>query len=87
LREDQTDWLRAEKRAEGRRLKDEKKLVNAISSSSGTGGVKLDWMDPDWLPEMLMVGAGGKGRSNRKDDMPPVGYGRKNPNERKRQKR
>ena len=87
LREDQTDWLRAEKRAEGRRLKEEKKLVNAISTSSGTGGVKLDWMDPDWLPEMLVVGAGGKGRSNGKDGMPPVGYGRKNPNERKRRKR
>ncbi|KAF8499989.1 Nin one binding Zn-ribbon like-domain-containing protein [Gautieria morchelliformis] len=87
LREDQTDWLRAEKRAEGQRLKDEKKLVKAISSSSGTGGVKLDWMDPDWLPEMLVVGAGGKGRSHGKGDMPPVGYGRKNPNERKRRKR
>lgn len=86
LREDQTDWLRAEKRAEGRRLKEEKKIINAISTSSGTGGVKLDWMDPDWIPEMLVVGAGGKGRKNLQGDMPPIGYGRKNPNERKRQK-
>jgi RNA-binding protein NOB1 len=87
LREDQTEWVRAEKRAEGRRQKEEKKMISAISNSNGSGGVKLDWMDPDWLPEMLVVGAGGKGRNTGRGDMPPVGYGRKNPNERKRRKR
>ena len=85
LREDQTEWIKAEKRAENRRLKEEKKLINAIGTSTGTG-VKLDWMDPDWMPEMLTVGAGGKGRSTGKGDLPTIGYGRKNPNERRRRK-
>lgn len=47
-------------------------------------------MDPDWVPEMLSVGAGGKGRNVRSSgfdgDMPVIGYGRKNPNERRRKK-
>ncbi|KAF8580592.1 hypothetical protein K439DRAFT_1415242 [Ramaria rubella] len=86
LREDQAEWIRAEKRAEGRRLKEEKKMVNTLGAGTGSG-VKLDWMDPDWLPEMLVVGAGGKGRSTGRGDMPAVGHGRKNPNERKRRKK
>ncbi|KAF8507848.1 Nin one binding Zn-ribbon like-domain-containing protein [Hysterangium stoloniferum] len=86
LREDQIEWVRAERRAEGRRQKEEKKMVNAISTSTGTG-VKLPWMDPDWMPEMFTVGAGGKGRTSGKGDMPTIGHGRKNPNERRRQKK
>ena len=47
-------------------------------------------MDPDWVPEILSAGASGKGRSVRRGgmdgDMPVIGYGRKNPNERKRRK-
>lgn len=86
LRQDQPEWIRAEKRMESRRLKEEKKLTTALSSDNNSG-VRLDWMDPDWMPEMLTVGAGGKGRTVGKDGMPVVGYGRKNPNERRRQKR
>jgi RNA-binding protein NOB1 len=62
-------------------------MVNALGASGGAGGPRLAWMDPDWLPEMLVVGSGGKGRSSGKGDMPTVGYGRKNPNERKRTKK
>lgn len=87
LREDQTAWVRAEKRAEGRRVREEKKMMNALGESSGLRGPKLAWMDPDWLPEMLSVGSGGKGRSSGKGDMPVVGHGRKNPNEKKRRKK
>ena len=83
LREDQTEWIKAEKRAEFLRQKEEKKMIKAIGTSTGNG-VKLDWMDPDWMPEMLTVGAGGKGRTTGRGDMPMVGYGRKNPNERRR---
>jgi RNA-binding protein NOB1 len=52
------------------------------------GGVVVgSWMDPDWIPEIMSVGAGGKGRSTKgKGDMPTIGYGRKNPNERRRRK-
>lgn len=54
------------------------------------GVVMGSWMDPDWVPEMLTVGAGGKGRSMRSSrmegDMPVIGHGRKNPNEKRRRK-
>lgn len=85
LRGDQPEWIRAEKRMEARRMKEEKKLTSALNSEND--GVRLDWMDPDWMPEMLTVGAGGKGRNMGKDGMPVIGYGRKNPNERRRHKR
>ncbi|TFK88939.1 hypothetical protein K466DRAFT_598227 [Polyporus arcularius HHB13444] len=93
LREDQAGWQRAKKRADGKREREEKRMLNAASRSAerGQGGAILgSWMDPDWVPEILSVGAGGKGRSTRargfEGDMPVVGYGRKNPNERKRRK-
>ncbi|KAF7290987.1 20S-pre-rRNA D-site endonuclease NOB1 [Mycena chlorophos] len=77
LREDQSEYLRAKKMADGKRQREEAKINKGIGS----------WLDPDWVPEMLTVGAGGKGRTNRRDgDMPTIGYGRKNPNERKRRK-
>nr|GAT53046.1 predicted protein [Mycena chlorophos] len=77
LREDQSEFLRAKKMADGKRQREEAKINKGIGS----------WLDPDWVPEMLTVGAGGKGRTNRRDgDMPTIGYGRKNPNERKRRK-
>ena len=72
-------------------------LPSALAYISSTGKKKQDaravigsWMDPDWVPEMLTVGAGGKGRSMRHSgydgDMPIIGHGRKNPNERRRKK-
>ncbi|KAI0720320.1 Nin one binding Zn-ribbon like-domain-containing protein [Cerioporus squamosus] len=93
LREDQAGWQRAKKRADGKREREEKRMLNAASRSAemGQGGAILgSWMDPDWVPEIMSVGAAGKGRSTRArgfdGDMPVVGYGRKNPNERKRRK-
>ncbi|KAJ7752749.1 Nin one binding Zn-ribbon like-domain-containing protein [Mycena maculata] len=90
LREDQTEYLRAKKIADGRRERDEAKMNKGIfGRESGAVGVG-NWMDPDWMPEMLSVGAGGKGRtmrpSGRDGDLPAIGYGRKNPNERKKRK-
>ncbi|KAI0722746.1 Nin one binding Zn-ribbon like-domain-containing protein [Earliella scabrosa] len=91
LREDQAGWQRAKKRADGKREREEKRMLNAASKSAemGQGGTVMgSWMDPDWVPEILSVGVGGKGRSTRTrgfdGDMPVIGYGRKNPNERKR---
>jgi RNA-binding protein NOB1 len=47
-------------------------------------------MDPDWVPEIISIGSGGKGRTMRNSrmdgDMPQIGYGRKNPNEKRRKK-
>ena len=88
LREDQTAWVRAKKRADGKRDREERRILNAAAENDGK--VVSSWMDPDWVPEMLSVGAGGKGRNMRSagmdGDMPVIGYGRKNPNERRRRK-
>ncbi|KAI0774464.1 Nin one binding Zn-ribbon like-domain-containing protein [Fomes fomentarius] len=91
LREDQAGWQRAKKHADGKREREEKRMLNAASRSAemGNGGqVMGSWMDPDWVPEILSVGTGGKGRSTRTrgfdGDMPVIGFGRKNPNERKK---
>jgi RNA-binding protein NOB1 len=91
LREDQSEYLRAQKLANSKRARDERRMMNgalAAGARGDDGGVRVgSWMDPDWVPEMLTVSAGGKGRSMRgKDDMPVVGYGKKNPNERRRRK-
>ncbi|KAF7792878.1 hypothetical protein EIP86_003979 [Pleurotus ostreatoroseus] len=92
LREDQTAWVRAKKIADGKREREEKRMLSGTANSKGeSAGVAMgSWMDPDWVPEMLTVGAGGKGRSMRSSrmdgDMPVIGHGRKNPNERRRRK-
>lgn len=87
LREDQLEYMRAKKKLDAKRERDERKLVNGVLSKGAEGGVRVgSWMDPDWVPEMLTVGAGGKGRTNKNDGLPTIGYGRKNPNERRRKK-
>ncbi|KAJ7068564.1 Nin one binding Zn-ribbon like-domain-containing protein [Mycena amicta] len=84
LREDQSEYVRAKKMADGRREREEAKMNKGLLGRDGGVG---SWLDPEWAPEMLTVGAGGKGRTMRRDgDMPVIGYGRKNPNERKRRK-
>ncbi|KAL5530293.1 NOB1 [Sanghuangporus sanghuang] len=97
LREDQTEYMRARKREEGRRQREEKRIVQQSLTAAKGGestGIKLgNWMDPDWVPEMLSVGIGGKGRRALEgrapvgpDGTPVIGYGRKNPNERRRKR-
>ncbi|KAJ7498651.1 Nin one binding Zn-ribbon like-domain-containing protein [Mycena latifolia] len=90
LREDQTEYLRAKKMADGKREREEARMNKGILGREGGAVGVGSWMDPDWVPEMLTVGAGGKGRttrpSGRDGDLPAIGYGRKNPNERKRRK-
>ena len=80
-------------RADTKREREEARMLKGILNrgAEGRGATAVgSWMDPDWVPEMLSVGAGGKGRSVRsagvEGDMPVVGYGRKNPNERRRRK-
>lgn len=81
--------MRAQKLADGKRERDEKKMVKGMMGKGGMeGSLTGSWMDPDWIPEIISTGAGGKGRTlgARDGDMPTIGYGRKNPNERKRKK-
>ncbi|KAL1761553.1 Nin one binding Zn-ribbon like-domain-containing protein [Schizophyllum commune] len=91
LREDQAEYMRAKKRADTKREREEARMLKGILNrgAEGRGATAVgSWMDPDWVPEMIAVGAGGKGRTSRKDgDMPSIGYGRKNPNERRRSKK
>ena len=90
MREDQVEYLRAQKKAETKRERDEAKLVKGILSKGSGAAPVSSWMDADWIPEIITVGAGGKGRqmknSKMDGDMPVIGYGRKNPNERRKRK-
>jgi RNA-binding protein NOB1 len=87
LREDQNSWMLAKKRSDDKKERDERKMLNGSLARGGEGGAVMgSWMDPDWIPEIISVGAGGKGRTTGRSDMPTIGYGRKNPNERKRKK-
>ncbi|KAI0068592.1 hypothetical protein BV25DRAFT_1903994 [Artomyces pyxidatus] len=88
LREDQTEFLRAQRRADTQRQRDEKKLLSGALRNGGEGRLNVgNWMDPDWIPDIISAGPSGKGRSTRgRNDIPVIGYGRKNPNERKHHK-
>lgn len=88
LREDQVEYMRASKRLENKKEREEAKILKGMSNKTGSGstGVLGSWMDPDWVPEMMITGIGGKGRSRTGDELPRIGYGKKNPNERRRRK-
>jgi RNA-binding protein NOB1 len=88
LREDQTEYMRAMKRAETQRQRDDKKLLSGAIANGGQGKLSVgNWMDPDWIPDIMTAGPTGKGRSTKQaDDMPTMGHGKKNPNERRRKK-
>jgi RNA-binding protein NOB1 len=91
LREDQAEYMRAKKLADGRTEREEKKMMKGMMGRGGIeGGVQTgSWMDPDWIPEIMTTGARRKGRiggGGKGDDMPVIGYGKKNPNERQRKK-
>jgi RNA-binding protein NOB1 len=91
LREDQPEYMKAKKRLDSKREREEAKMLKGIlqRGTDGAAGVG-SWMDPDWVPEIISAGAGGKGRTTRHagmdGDLPQIGYGRKNPNERRRRK-
>ncbi|THH12401.1 hypothetical protein EW145_g64 [Phellinidium pouzarii] len=91
----QSEYMRAKSREDGRREREDKKILQrTLQAARGgeTTGLKLgNWMDPDWVPDMLSVGIGGKGRrapdgrtSVGPNGMPVIGHGRRNPNERRR---
>ncbi|KAF8076640.1 Nin one binding Zn-ribbon like-domain-containing protein [Lyophyllum atratum] len=85
LREDQQEYMRAKKQADGKREREEAKMLKGILSRGVEGATGVgSWMDPDWIPEMVTVGSGGKGRTIKSGgmdgDLPQIGYGKKNPN-------
>ena len=88
LREDQTEYMRAMKRAETQQQRDEKKLLSGAIANAGEGKLNVGkWMDPDWIPEIMVAGSTGKSRDSKQaDGMPTIGYGKRNPNERRRRK-
>ena len=87
LREDQSGWMRAEKREQSKRRKDEAKLVAAMKHQQlGDTPRTGTWQDPDWVPETLTVGPSGKGRMVN-EGLPDIGYGRRNPNERRKRRK
>lgn len=85
LREDQTEYMRATKKADTQRQRDDKKLLSGALANGGEGKLNVgSWLDPDWIPEIMTAG---KGRSSKQSDgMPTIGYGKKNPNESRRRK-
>jgi len=83
LREDQMEYMRAKKRVDGKRERDEQRMIKGLVDRGGEGGIAVgSWSDPDWIP----LGVSTKGRSGEKDRMPQIGYGKKNPNERRKHK-
>ena len=90
LREDQLEYVRAKKRVDAKKERDERKMVKGLfAPGNENGGNVVSWMDPDWIPEMMSASSGGKGRKVKNgtgDELPVIGFGRKNPNERKRRK-
>ena len=90
LREDQAEYMRAKKMADGKREREEQRLTKGIlkqASSTGESTGISSWMDPEWVPEIVSIGSGGRGRTIRNSgDMPQIGHGRKNPNEKRRKK-
>ena len=87
LREDQTEYMRAMKRVENKRQRDEKKLLSGAIASGGLGDGSLgvgNWMDPDWIPEIMTSRSS---RSQKQaDSMPTIGHGKRNPNACRRRK-
>ena len=94
LREDQIEYMRAKKKADGKREREEAKMLKGILGRGAEGDIGPvsigSWRDPDWVPEIISAGTGGKGRTVRTSrmdgDLPQIEYGRKNPNEKRRQK-
>ncbi|KAG2155008.1 Nin one binding Zn-ribbon like-domain-containing protein [Suillus bovinus] len=88
LREDQLEYMRAKKHADGKRDREERRMIKGLVDKGGEGGVSVGgWSDPDWMPGILSARSGGQGRpSHAGGDMPQIGYGKKNPNERKKKK-
>lgn len=80
LREDQLEWQRATAKQRTHRQKEERALQKALAK--GQDSLTARYADPDWVPDLLR-GTHAPAAS----DLPALGIGRRNPNERRRRKR
>lgn len=86
--------MKARKKLDAKQEREEAKMLKGIlnrgvDGNAGATGLG-SWMDPDWIPEIMSAGAGGKGRTTRSagmdGDLPQIGYGKTNPNARRKRK-
>lgn len=80
LREDQPEWQRGVAQVRVRQAKEERALQKSLAR--GQDSLSSRYADPDWLPDLL-TGA----HSNAPSELPALGIGRKNPNERRRRRK
>lgn len=80
LREDQTEWQRGVAQVRVRKQKEEKALQKSLDR--GQDSLSARYADPDWLPDLLT----GK-HTPAGHDLPSLGIGRKNPNDRRRRRK
>ena len=80
LREDQLEWQRAVSQQKAQRDREERALQRALEK--GHDSLTARYADPDWIPDLL-TGA----HTQSKGELPALGIGRKNPNERRRRRR
>ena len=80
LREDQLEWQRAVSQQKTHRQKEERALQKALAK--GQDSLTARYADPDWVPDLLRGT-----HTPAASDLPALGIGRKNPNERRRRKR
>jgi RNA-binding protein NOB1 len=76
LREDQIEFQRGVKSEAVRARKEGKRIASALAASGREADGSKTWLDPDWMPDMLL------GQSSRRGSaLPDVGYGKRNPNQ------
>lgn len=80
LREDQPEWQRGVAKDKLRKQKEERALQRSLDQ--GQDSLSARYADPDWLPDLLT----GKHTATG-PDLPALGIGRKNPNERRRRRK
>lgn len=80
LREDQLEWQRAVSQQKMHRQKEERALQKALEK--GQDSLTARYADPDWVPDLLRGT-----HTPAASDLPALGIGRKNPNERRRRPR
>ncbi|WFD22345.1 20S-pre-rRNA D-site endonuclease nob1 [Malassezia equina] len=80
LREDQLEWQRAMAQQKTHRQKEERALQKSLAK--GQDSLTARYADPDWMPDLLRGT-----HTPAASDLPALGIGRKNPNERRRRKR
>lgn len=80
LREDQLEWQRAVARQKQQRQREERALQRQLEK--GQDSLTARYADPDWVPDLLSGT-----HSQPLGELPAIGIGRKNPNERRRRRR